>query len=293
LIDETNLLDYALKFLKCVNCQNKLDYEPLETNEGIIHCNNCKTDYPVIDGIPIVWSNFSKYLENRASLGTCLINISSSQKMKSFVKQHLSQIKNLTNDLYSLEEKWVTVYQKSTNSEFYDTIKNEIISISGNQNCIEYGCSIGIISEHLAKSNSHVFGIDKSFSAIKHAKQNSSQNVDYIISDILINPFENAEFDLVVALNILELVEPQNLIDLISKQIKKGFLLMSDPYDYERGPRTVSKPLDAISLRKTLENCGFKISENTVKPNFIPWNLQINPRTNLNYLCDLVVAKKE
>lgn len=276
-----------------MNCSNKLDYESFnETNEGMFHCSNCLTDYPVIDGIPIIWSSLSKYLENRALLGEVLIDLSSTPKMKSFVKHHISQIKNPSNDHYFLEEKWVKIYQKSTNAEFYNKIKNEIQKIPKTQNCIEYGCSIGIISEYLSESSTNVFGIDKSFSAIKYAKQNAPQNVDYIVSDILLNPFENDVFDFVVALNILELVEPQNLIDLISKQVKNGFLLMSDPYDYERGPRTVSKPLDAISLRKTLEKCGFKISENTHNLSFIPWVLQINPRTKLNYLCDVVVAEK-
>lgn len=279
--------------MKCIHCMSQLNFnsfDPKET-EGILHCEKCTSDFVVIDSIPIMM-NITKYLENRILLGNELIDSSITPLMKSFLKDKISEIKNPSNDLYLLEQKWVKIYQKSKNSDFYNYVETIINELPKSNGCIEYGCSIGIMSDCLSNKSSHVFGIDKSFIAIKNAKLKSPQNVDYVVCDILLNPFENTNFDFIVAFNILELVEPKNLVDLFSKQIQNGILLMTDPYDYERGIRTVSNPLDEVALRATLEKCGFKISDNTIKPSFIPWTLEINSRTKLNYLCDLVIGKK-
>jgi len=289
------LQENAIKFLRCVNCSNFLDFEIFsnDSSEGMLYCGNCHSNYPVINGIPILWTDFTKFLEHRKMLAIHLADLSQNSKMKSFVKETLHRIQNPTNELFLLEQKWVKIYQYSQNSEFYETIKNEINNIPSSNTCIEYGCSIGILSKTLSNHYSQVFGIDKSFLAIQHASQSSPSNVNYVVSDILLNPFSKMNFDFVVALNILELVEPLNLIDLISSQLENGFLLLTDPYDYDRGPKTVSKPLDEVTLRSTLEKCGFNLLESTKTPSSIPWNLQINPRTRLNYLCDMIIAKKQ
>lgn len=239
-----------------------------------------------------MWNSLSKYLEGRAELGKVLYDLSINQKMKSFIKDSVFKIKNPSNDLYNLEEKWVRIYRESIKSEFYPAINDKILSLPKSRICIEYGCSIGTVSKYLSEHSSIVFGLDKSFSAIRHAKQSSNHNVEYVISEILVNPFEKDIFDFVVALNILELVEPKNLLDLIAMQMREGFLLLSDPYDYDRGQKTVSNPLNEFALRETLEKCGFNISEDTSKPSYVQWDLEINPRTRLHYLCDLVVARK-
>ena len=92
---------------------------------------------------------------------------------------------------------------------------------------------------------------------------------------------------------MLELLEPNQLLGMISKQISKGILVLSDPYDFERGPNSVRNPIDAIQLRKLLMELHFQISLSTKKPSYIPWNLTINDRTNLQYKVDLVIASKK
>ncbi len=143
----------------------------------------------------------------------------------------------------------------------------------------------------MAKNNDIVFGIDNSFSAICAAKKNRIENLDYFVADSLEHPFGNQKFGLVVALNLLELVEPIKLVKIVSKQTKGTFVL-SDPYDYDRGNFSVKNPVTPQVLRKELQKLGFRISSNTMKPSFIPWNLSLNPRTRLNYRVDLVVCKK-
>ncbi|MFB5622201.1 MAG: hypothetical protein ACE5Q7_04625 [Candidatus Nitrosomaritimum yanchengensis] len=95
-----------------------------------------------------------------------------------------------------------------------------------------------------------------------------------------------------MALNLLELVEPIEFLEQIQNQISKGFLVITDPYDYDRGKNSVRKPLDEATLRKKLQNYGFQMIHGTDKPSNLTWNLKLNPRTTLHYKVDLVMAKK-
>ena len=95
-----------------------------------------------------------------------------------------------------------------------------------------------------------------------------------------------------MALNLLELVEPLDFLTHVSSQVEKGSLVISDPYDYDRGKNSVKRPLDENSLRQNLKQLGFKITKPTINPSKIPWILNLNPRATLNYQVDLVIAKK-
>ncbi len=157
---------------------------------------------------------------------------------------------------------------------------------------LEYGCSIGIMGNFLANSNQNVFGIDRSFGAISIAKKIQKDNLDYFVSDLMSDIFGKTKFDLILALNVLELVEPGDLLQHISKQIPKGTFVISDPYDFDRGKNSVKKPLDELTLRASLEELGFVIDMKTKKPSYLIWNLKLNPRSTLNYKVDLIIAKK-
>ena len=183
-------------------------------------------------------------------------------------------------------------YINSKNSKFYSTIKKSFGSLSSSKLVLEHGCSIGIVTSHLANSCDLVFGIDRSFSAIQIAKKQFKSNLDYFVADSLSPVFGKLQFDLVLALNVLEIIEPKVLLKSISKQITKGYFVISDPYDFDRGPNSVKNPLDESGLRTNLKNMGFKISSSTKNPLFIPWNLKLNPRATLNYKVDLVISQK-
>lgn len=290
------LLESSLQYLRCVLCQKRLALEILDKNseveEGFLVCSGCKVRYPIISKIPILWGDLSVYLSNRAELGGELLLKATSQKMKSFVKYALSKIKKGVDDIGWVEKKWVSIYLGSKNSRFYHTIKKSLATLQKTNLVLEHGCSVGLISEFLAKRHKQVFGIDSSFYAILEAKKTKRENLDYFVADSLSHPFGEQKFDLVVGLNLLELIEPKELIKTISSHINKGTVVISDPYDFERGKKTVKHPLNEKILRGELAKNGFKILPSTKKPSFIPWNLKINNRTNLNYKVDLVVAKK-
>ena len=91
---------------------------------------------------------------------------------------------------------------------------------------------------------------------------------------------------------MLEIVEPTEILETISKQIKDGYIILTDPYDYTRGKNSVKSPLYSKEVRKKLRSIGFVITKKTNQPSYINWTLKINPRTKLVYQVDLIVGKK-
>ena len=288
--------EFSLNFLRCVRCGSKLELDVFkketEIEEGILECKKCTLYFPIIQKIPIIWDDFSKYISERMMLGGKLFHSVSHDKMKIFLKHSLSNSKRNTDDRTTLEERWSKIYQNSQKSKFYSIIKNELDAMPKSKFVLEYGCSIGIMSSFLADSNQNVFGIDRSFSAISVAKKAQKDNLDYFVADLMSDVFGKTKFDLILALNVLELVEPKDLLQHVSKQILKGNFVISDPYDFDRGKNSVKKPLDELALRASLEELGFAITVETKKPSYLTWNLKLNPRTTLNYKVDLIIAKK-
>lgn len=287
--------EFSLDYLRCLKCESKLDLDIFkkqgEIEEGLLECKKCKSLYPIIEKIPILWDDFSSYISNRRMWGGKLVN-SVSPKMKKFLKNSLNQNIKVLEDRTQIEARWTEIYQKSKRSKFYSTIKSEIRHLPDSKMVLEYGCSIGIISSFLSDSNKLVFGVDRSFSAIKIAIQESKENLDYFVADSLLPPFGKTKFDLIVALNLLEIIEPLDFLKQINTQIQKGTLLITDPYDNDRGKNSVRYPIDEYSLRKNLRNLKFRITSDTLHPSNISWNLKLNPRTTLHYKVDLVIAKK-
>lgn len=275
-------------------CHSKLKLdsytEDLEIIEGILSCVRCGLVYPIISGVPIMWNDFAHYLENRQKLGGELLLSVKSPKLKSLIKSALGTASKEANDLSIIEKRWATIYEKNKKSRFYHTVKKSLDSDW--ELSVEYGCSIGVMSAHLAKHSTMSFGIDKSFYAIVEAKKTARQNLDYIVADSLEPPFGKTKFDLILGLNLFELIEPKKLLKLLSGQMKKnGTLILSDPYDFERGAKSIKEPLYPDSLRKELTKLGFTISNKTKKPSFIVWDLNLHDRAKLQYLVDLMIAK--
>ena len=293
------MLESTIEFLRCISCGSKLELDvyvnDIEVKEGILECKKCKLVFPVIEKIPILWNDFPKYLASRKVLSGKMFRSVITAKMKNFLKSSMTQSIQERNviDTTALEDRWSNIYQNSKNSKFYSKIRNNLKSLPTSKLVLEYGCSIGIMTSHLSDSHDMVFGVDKSFSALKYAKKSSNNpNLDYVVADFLSPVFGKLQFDLILALNILELIEPSEFLKHVSKQITTGHLVISDPYDFDRGINSVKNSLDEYSLRKFLEKSNFRISPKTKNPSFLPWNLKLNSRATLNYKVDLIIAKK-
>lgn len=262
-----------------------------EIIEGLLACKICKNCYPIISSIPFLVEDLSSYLSIRMKLGGYLILHAKSPILKSVIKKSLQGIKQVGDDTTNLEKNWVGIYKNSKNSFLETKLKSIILKLPQCNFILEHGCSIGKMSETLAKRNGWVFGIDKSFYALVEAKTRKIKNSDFFLADSLSSPFGLKKFDLVVALNVLELIEPMELLKIIGFQSSR-FVILSDPYDYERGKNSVKVKLDEKSLRSKLAKMGFKFLQNTRKPSFIGWKLNINRRLELNYKVDLILATK-
>ena len=280
--------------MRCVKCSNDMELETLEGKneivEGILTCKVCNARYPIISSIPILIKDLSSYFSIRTKLGGYLMLHAKSKAIRSIIKKSLKGIKKVHEDTTDLEARWVKTYKNSSKTVLERKIQKIIQKLPCCNLVLEHGCSIGTVSEMLSRKNSHVFGIDKSFYALVEAKKRKIKNCDFVLADSLSSPFV-IDFDIVVALNVLELIEPVELLETISKQSSR-FVILSDPYDYERGKKSVKVRLDEKSLRKNLVRMGFAMMHGTKKPSFIPWNLIVNPRLELHYKVDLILARK-
>lgn len=286
--------EFSIRYLRCVNCKFKLELQTFEQtdeiDEGVISCRNCGAKYPIISKIPILWPNLTSYFANRSQLGGHLMTSTKNPVLRTMLKDSLAKINKTLEDITNLEKSWVITYKNSLRSKFYSYVKNFIEKIPKSKQVLEHGCSIGHITENLAQKHETVFGIDQSFFAILEAKKNYCKNTDYFVANSLFHPFGERKFELVVGLNVLELIEPLDFLKMVSSQVK-GILIISDPYDFERGKQSVKVRLDSKSLRDELKKLGFVFLQKTEKPSFLPWNLNVNERLSLHYRVDLIIAK--
>jgi hypothetical protein len=241
--------------------------------------------------IPILIDDLSSFFSIREKLGGYLMLKAKNKEVQFLIKNSLRGIKQIGEDLTDLEKNWVRIYKSSTDSTFYKTIKGIIDKLPVCNFVLEHGCSIGTTSEILAKHALTIFGIDKSFHALHDAKKRGIKNSDFFLADSLKHPFGDKKFEMVVALNLLELIEPVELIKIINGQTQT-YIILSDPYDFERGKGSVKIKLDARSVRSQFSHLGFQFLQKTAKPSFIPWKLYVNQRLGLHYKVDLIVAKR-
>jgi SAM-dependent methyltransferase len=99
-------------------------------------------------------------------------------------------------------------------------------------NVLDAACGEGYGSALLAASARSVTGVDLSESAITHARSRyKSGQLNFLVSDCLELPFQDAEFDCVVSFETLEHLENHRDLMLEFRRVLKpgGFLLISSP----------------------------------------------------------------
>lgn len=296
-------------FLEPLYCRNN------ECVEGFLTCQFCHTTYPIIDGVAVLVENFVKYCETRVStFGSWLTN-SKTSEMKSYLKSNGRCIAShhARNDRYEIGGSWFVPYRwaqydYSSHDKFLNMLKlrmkpnefySKIVRLAHPRDrmvVLDMGCSLGYSTFELAKKCSCALGIDLSFSFIVEARKrlfaSDLENVEFFVSDALQTPFSSLKFDLIMALNLLDLVQPNGLISSIHKLLKNnGLGVFADPYDYriKLGPTRI---VDGQVFRTFLENSGFELMQKTLTEFYIPWIIKIYERSYLFYFVDLVMAKK-
>jgi SAM-dependent methyltransferase/uncharacterized protein YbaR (Trm112 family) len=315
-----------IRHLACVKHQGgnrSLSIDSLEPKngneclEGFLKCTECNQLYPVIDGIPLLLDDIAEYISSRPSLLGSWIISSKTSAMKAYLKEiSLTLVKldkSQRNDLYeingSLYEsyKWAQ-YGFDSNDRFLSLLKhrinpndlyNKVVhSTPSNLDgaALDLGCSSGYAAFQLARKFAYVIGVDLSFSFIREARKrmvlSRQGNLDFIVADCMTPPFLPKKFDLVIALNMIEVVDVEKLLDRIHCLLKEeGEAAFSSPYDYNR--TRLGNRVNPQTFRQLLQKSGFRIDNKYVKSEFfVPWILKINERTYLFYYVDYLRARK-
>jgi len=288
-----------------------------ECSEGFLKCEECNQLYPVIDGVALLVQDVAEYLSSRPSLLGRWILSSKSSAMKEYLKGTSLTLPKLDrsqgDNLYEVDGSLYDSYNWAqfdfeSNDRFLSLLKhkmypndlyNKVVhSTATNLDgaALDLGCSSGYAAFQLAKKFAYVIGIDLSFSFISEARKRMKAlrlgNLDFVVADCLMPPFLPNKFDFVIALNIIELMDAEQLLNRILKLLKEnGEVTFSSPYDYNRvqqGDRVTPQ-----SFRNLLQRTGFRIESRYVtNESFIPWTLKINERTYLFYYVDYLRARK-
>ena len=125
--------EFSVRYLRCVVCTAALDLEIFEKtdeiHEGFLRCIKCKRKYPVISSVAFLLNDFASYFSIRAELGGLLMLKSKNKKLRSFIRESLRKMEKAGDDTTKLERNWVCIYQNSSQSKFYNSIKKSIRSI--------------------------------------------------------------------------------------------------------------------------------------------------------------------
>lgn len=311
-------------YLFCVDHsekQNRLELEALDTIinneciEGFLICSNCKKKYPILDGVAILISDFVVYSSERPTVFSRWLMDCKTQEMRKFLIEVGNNMKETSKKIFvddkyeessvyynsykwaqyenSLEDHFLKLLRwKLRPNDLYDKVV-EMVPPNINGIALDIGTSMGYSSISLSKKYSLVIGIDKSFSFIKEARNrakiNNIGNIEFCVSDFLCTPFKNSSFDLILAINVIDLIDPKNLTITINKLLKlNSDVIITSPYDH----KDISN-LDENKMRNLLESSGFEVYEKTKKNiSYTPWILKITDRIYLFYFVDMVRARK-
>lgn len=192
---------------------------------------------------------------------------------------------------YHFEDRLLSLLKKKIEPDhIYKMLGKKNLNLNGIG--LDIGCSFGSSTFELAKRLPFVFGVDLSFSFILEARKimhdKITKNVEFIVSDAINLPFESRFFQSIIALNLVDRVDPHKLMASINRCIKdNGKLILIDPYHFVN--ENSNDQFDSIQIRKIVEKLGYKIN---INESYVPWIVKMNERSYLFYFVDFIVANR-
>ena len=229
-------------------------------------CVACGASYPVVSGIPVLFGDLRGYLAERHSVGVQMMR-SCGRDAREMVAAAMPADAGCDSRGAS-ERRWAAIYQSGADAGMYRHILDVAPPVSGHT-VLEHGCSVGTFSRLLRDDGAEVTGVDASFPALSMAAR-QGHDIRYVAADSA--SLSCGMFDVVVSLNMLEIMEPRTLLGAMASRAARR-VVVADPYDYSRGDRTVSGPMDGTAVRGFLRSMGFDIVAGTERPSFIPWEI--------------------
>lgn len=139
----------------------------------------------------------------------------------------------INNNFYDqLNEKWYeaddhpVALLRAENKKRVPWVAEEISKEYTSASVLDIGCGAGFLTNGLSAKGHHVTGIDLSLTSLEVAKKHDSKNaVKYLQANAYQLPFEDASFDVVTAMDVLEHVDnPQRLIQEARRVLKPNGL---------------------------------------------------------------------
>ncbi|WP_025666765.1 class I SAM-dependent methyltransferase [Aquimarina megaterium] len=99
-------------------------------------------------------------------------------------------------------------------------------------NVLDYGCATGILANEIASNVDKVYGIDISSEMIRIAQNKANelhiQNVDYLHTTIFDKNYKSGDFDMILAVYMLHLLEDlPKVLERIYELLKPGGMFIS------------------------------------------------------------------
>lgn len=199
-----------------------------------------------------------------------------------------------------------------------------------NQNAIELGCGSGGLAQAISKSVASYLGVDSAFAGIALArhinlgapyglsiqipqdlyngaltgkvappKPLKGGHVDFVVGEVENLPVAFGEFDLAVALNVIDMIEDPSDLPRIQHDLLRagGTAIQSSPYIWHEGvarylreslPRSITS--SSAAVEHLYQEAGFKILK---KVEHIPWLFLKHFRQIELYSVHLFAARKE
>lgn len=292
--------------------------------EGILACTNaqCRREYPVIDGIPILVGPIRAWLS--ANPLQVLQRADLSAEIESLLGDALG-----SGSPFDTTRQHAGIYAGDHYGGAPQTLLDRIPSANGP--VVDVGCATGGATFALAaRSNALTLGVDLNFAMLRvassvlrdgrlrYARRRSGlvydrvdaaldlpgrERVDFWCCDAAALPFAEETFGVAVSLNVVDCnAAPRQSIAELARVVRRGgAAVIATPYDWspsatpvenwigghsQRGPHGgAPEPL----LRAVLAAEGLEIVE---EDEHVPWRVRLHDRSSVDYDVHLVVAKK-